>query len=141
MPNSNASSIADRSGSDAGRRVFALVLTCAAIAGIFAAWHVAREGLTLSHYDARAHLVVARRIIDSLTPGWRQFGSLWLPLPHLLNAIPVQWDFAYRSGITAVAISIGALSWGLAALAERMYQRTRSWIVAVVPSAMILLSP
>jgi hypothetical protein len=37
--------------------------------------------------------------------------------PHLLNAIPVQWDFAYRA-VTGVLISIGALSWGLAAIAS-----------------------
>ena len=49
-------------------------------------------GLTLSHYDARGHLVVARRIVDSLTPGWQQIGAVWLPLPHLLNALPVQID-------------------------------------------------
>ena len=58
----------------------------------------ARADLTLSHYDARAHLVVARRVVDSLTPGWRQLGGVWLPLPHLINLIPVQWDSSYRTG-------------------------------------------
>ena len=41
--------------------------------------------LVLSHYDAKAHLVVARRVIDNLTPGWQQIGAVWLPLPHLLQ--------------------------------------------------------
>ena len=50
------------------------------------------SGLTLSHYDAKGHLVVARRILDSLTPGWKQIGAVWLPLPHLLNMLPVQVD-------------------------------------------------
>ena len=50
-------------------------------------------GLTLAHYDARAHLVVARRILDSLMPGWQQVGAVWLPLPHLLNMLPVQIDW------------------------------------------------
>ena len=48
------------------------------------------QDLTLSHYDAKAHLVVARRIVDSMRPGWMQIGAVWLPLPHLLNLIPVQ---------------------------------------------------
>ena len=26
------------------------------------------------------------RVIDSLTPGWRQIGAVWLPLPHLINS-------------------------------------------------------
>ena len=84
------------------RLVFALAV---AIGGA-AAWHYWRAGLTLSHYDARAHLVVARRVIDSLTPGWRQLGAVWLPLPHLLNAMPVQLDWNFRTGFSAVAISI-----------------------------------
>ena len=84
----------------------AAVAIAAAIGGAFVAVHYHRLGLTLSHYDARAHLVVARRVIDSITPGWQQIGAVWLPLPHLLNLIPVQVDAWYRSGASAVAISI-----------------------------------
>ena len=54
----------------------------AVLFGTYAAWVYAGAGLTLSHYDAKAHLVVARRVIDSLTPGWKQIGAVWLPLPH-----------------------------------------------------------
>ena len=86
--------------------------------GAIAAWHYAHLGLTLSHYDARGHLIVARRVLDSITPGWQQIGAVWLPLPHLLNAIPVQVDLFYRTGASAVAISIasyaiaaGAIGW------------------------------
>ena len=50
--------------------------------GAAAATYYAMQGLTLSHYDARAHIVVARRVTDSLTPGWRQFGAVWLPRPQ-----------------------------------------------------------
>ena len=75
-------------------------------------------GLTLSHYDARGHLVVARRIIDSITPGWQQIGAVWLPLPHLLNALPVQIDLFYRTGASAVAISIVAFAIATGAIAS-----------------------
>ena len=78
----------------------------AAILGTIAAAVYWRAGLSLSHYDAKAHLVVARRIFDSLTPGWEQIGAVWLPLPHLLNALPVQIDWLYRTGASAIAISI-----------------------------------
>src|SRR4051794_27394977 len=91
---------------------------CAAAAaawGAAAALHYWRVGLTLAHYDARAHLVVARRVFDSLTPGWQQVGAVWLPLPHLLNALPVQIDALYRTGTSAIAISI--LSMAVAAWA------------------------
>src|SRR5258708_36837613 len=82
------------------------IALAAAIGGAIVAWHYHRLGLTLSHYDARGHLVVARRIADSITPGWQQVGAVWLPLPHLLNAIPVTLDLFYRTGASAVAVSI-----------------------------------
>src|SRR5260370_17522906 len=85
-------------------------MLAAGSAGAIAALHYHRLGLTLSHYDARGHLVVARRIIDSITPGWQQIGAVWLPLPHLLNALPVQIDFFYRTGASAVGLSIVAVS-------------------------------
>ena len=59
-------------------------------------------GLALSHYDARAHLVVSRRIFDSIVPGWQQIGAVWLPLPHLINMLPVQVDVLYRTGAFAI---------------------------------------
>ena len=89
----------------------------AAIGGTIVAVYYNRLGLTLSHYDARAHLVVARRIIDSITPGWQQIGAVWLPLPHLVNMIPVQADVFYRTGASAVAISIAAFAVAAAAIA------------------------
>jgi len=79
-------------------------LVALAIGTAAAALYFAR-GLTLSHYDAKAHLVVARRILDSRQPGW-QIGAVWLPLPHSLNVRPVQVDQLYRTGLSAVAFSV-----------------------------------
>src|SRR5436305_3305893 len=89
----------------------------AALGGTIVAIHYHTLGLTLSHYDARGHLVVARRIFDSITPGWQQIGAVWLPLPHLLNALPVQIDLLYRTGASAVAISIASYAVTTAAVA------------------------
>lgn len=122
-------------------RLFWTVFVLAALAGSFAAWHYAQAQLTLAHYDARAHLVVARRVADSLTPGWRQFGAVWLPLPHLINFVPVQWDWAFRSGGSAVAVSIGMLAWGLASLAQYLRRATGSLSAALAAPALILLNP
>ena len=48
----------------------------AAIMGTITAALYWRADLSLSHYDARAYLVVARRIVDSLTPSWEQIGAV-----------------------------------------------------------------
>jgi hypothetical protein len=121
---------------------FAVAIGCAAsLIGTAAAIFYANAGLTLSHYDARAHLVVARRIIDSLTPGWQQIGAVWLPLPHLLNMLPVQIDLLYRTGASAVAISVastGVAAWALASLIVRTTS-SRSGAIAAV--ALLVLNP
>ena len=42
------------------------------------------NGWLLYYGDAEAHLNIARRMVDSRTPGYDQVGTVWLPLPHWL---------------------------------------------------------
>jgi hypothetical protein len=111
------------------------------LAGSFAALHYFRLGLTLAHYDARAHLVVARRILDSLTPGWHQIGAVWLPLPHLLNMLPVQVDAWYKSGASAVVISVLSMALAAASLASLLLRTTGSAVAAITGAALLVLNP
>jgi hypothetical protein len=122
-------------------RVFWSVAIASAVGGALAAIVYARLDLTLSHYDARAHLVVARRVLDSLTPGWRQLGALWLPLPHLVNLAPAHWDAAYRSGLVAVAISVLSLAGGLGALARYLRRSGAALSTAAIAPLGILANP
>ncbi len=108
--------------------------------GAFAAWHYAQLDLTLSHYDARGHLIVARRVFDNLTPGWIQFGAVWLPLPHVINAVPVQWDWAYHTGATGVFWSIAAMAWGLALLSRVVGAQLGSPLAGIAVAAAVLLN-
>ena len=113
----------------------------AAAGGAFAALHYHRLGLTLSHYDARGHLIVARRIFDSITPGWQQIGAVWLPLPHVLNAVPVQIDFFYRTGVSAVVLSIAAFAIAAGAVAAILLSLTDSAAAAIAGAAVFALNP
>lgn len=101
----------------------------------------AQAGLTLSHFDARAHLVVARRILDSLTPGWQQIGAVWLPLPHVLNMIPVQVDAWYRSGASAVALSVASTGLTAWAIARLIVKCTGSIAGAATAAALFIANP
>src|SRR5919201_3426935 len=105
------------------------------------ALHYHRLGLTLSHYDARGHLVVARRVIDSITPGWQQIGAVWLPLPHLLNMLPVQIDAWYRSGFSAVAISVASIALAAWAISWMLQRITGSIVAGAAAAALLLLNP
>jgi hypothetical protein len=123
------------------RRACALVAAATAMFGTAAAVHYYQLGLTLAHYDARAHLVVARRVFDSLTPGWQQVGAVWLPLPHLLNALPVQIDGFYRSGVSGVAISIASMAVAAWAIAILIHRATGSIVGGIVAAALLMLNP
>jgi hypothetical protein len=109
--------------------------------GCRAAWLYHAAGLTLSHYDAKAHLVVARRVVDNLTPGWQQLGAVWLPLPHLLNLVPVQIDVFYRTGASAVAISVLAFALAAVGIARIVMRATGSSSAGIAGAAVLALNP
>jgi len=117
-------------------------LAAAAAAAGLAAWAVFfQAGLVLSHYDAKAHLVVARRVIDNLTPGWQQIGAVWLPLPHLIQVFPTQIDLFYRTGLFASLVSIGCLAITIYAAARLILRVTGSSLGAVICAVLITLNP
>lgn len=113
----------------------------AGLLGIGAALYYASLGLTLSHYDAKAHLVVSRRILDSLTPGWEQVGAVWLPLPHLINMLPVQIDVFYRTGLFAIALSIACHALTAGAIAATIHALTASRAGALLGAALYATNP
>ncbi len=63
---------------------FALAIVMLSATGITAARWCCERGYTLYYGDAEAHLNIARRILDSRTPGPEQLGAVRLPLPHVL---------------------------------------------------------
>ena len=73
------------------------------------------NGWTLYYGDAEAHLNIARRIIDSRTPGYDQVGTVWLPLPHWAMIPLVRVDSLWRSGLA------GAIPSGLAFVLAGMF--------------------
>ncbi len=78
-------------------------LAACALAALSAAavWFFFSRGYLLWFGDAEAHLNSARRLFDSLTPGYDQIGTPWLPLPHLAMMPFTRVDAWWRSGIAA----------------------------------------
>ncbi len=65
-----------------------------------------RKGYILIYGDAAAHLNISRRVIDSLTPGFVQLGSVWLPLQHILT-LPLIWNnYLWHTGIAGSVVSM-----------------------------------
>ena len=104
-------------------RELSLVAALLSIFGIAAAvWHHA-QGFPLYYGDAEAHLNIARRILDSRTPGYDQIGTVWLPLPHVFMLPFVQSMDLWRTGMAGTIPSVacyvvaGTLLFGAARLA------------------------
>jgi hypothetical protein len=102
-----------------------VVLTLAALA--FCSQHQ----LLLLYGDAVAHLHIARRLFDSREPGFRQLGSVWLPLPHLLLVpfvLKMSW---WQSGVPAAIPSMAcyvAACVGLYKLALCFVRHSLAWL-------------
>ena len=85
-----------------------------------------RRGDLLLYGDAVAHINIARRIFDSLTPGLGQLGTVWLPLPHLLIAPFLVSDRLWRTGVGAAIPSL--IAYVLAAAG--IYRLTRELVAS-----------
>ena len=93
-----------------------------------------RHGTLLLYGDAVAHLHIARRVFDSITPGFRQLGSVWLPLPHIL-LLPFVWNMAWwRSGLAGACVSIPSYVLGCAGI----YRLARMWLDR--PAALVVVA-
>lgn len=114
------------------------MLACLSSAAV---WLCAAHHYILYYGDAEAHLNIARRVVDSLTPGYLQIGSPWLPLPHALMLPLVGHDWLWRSGLAGAIPS--ALCFVLAgtflfAAARRIFAATAP---AVAAAALFALNP
>jgi len=102
------------------------VALVAAFFGVLSFAYCARHNLLLLYGDAVSHLHIARRIFDSLNPGFRQLGSVWLPLPHLLMVPFVMRMDWWQSGLAGAIPSIGCYILGCVGI----YRLARMWLSA-----------
>lgn len=85
--------------------LFILVLTLGVISVLSFVYFLS-TGLNVAYNDARSHLDIGRRVVESLKPGLAQLGSVWLPLPHLLM-LPTIWnDWFWHTGMSGALQSM-----------------------------------
>ncbi|HEX4037224.1 MAG TPA: hypothetical protein VHX37_04125 [Acidobacteriaceae bacterium] len=96
--------------------------------------------MLLLYGDAVAHMGIARRIIDSLSPGISQIGSVWLPFPHLIMIPFVARMAWWQNGIAGAIPSMIAYVLSVAGL----WRLCRYWLRpagAVVATLFFALNP
>jgi Dolichyl-phosphate-mannose-protein mannosyltransferase len=141
--NSSASyrTLTDSATERAGLRGELWAVGCgAALLSLIALVYCYTHGLLLLYGDAVAHLHIARRIFDSLNPGFRQLGSVWLPLPHLLLVPFVQRMEWWQNGLAGAWPSMACYVAGCLGI----YRLARLWMApggAVVAVAFYALNP
>src|SRR5437867_2871569 len=92
--------------SDAGNRDSACVGVIASVIIVNAFLFFLARDQTFVHIDAIAHVNKARGLLDNFTPGLRQLGTVWLPLPHVLMAPLAAIDPLWRNGAAGSLLSM-----------------------------------
>jgi len=86
------------------RGVLLVALTAAAMSIATTAYYFHKNEL-LGYQDSYSHLEIARRVLVSQTTGIAQLGGIWLPLPHLMQAL-FAWNWTlYRTGLAGSIVS------------------------------------
>jgi hypothetical protein len=95
---------------DAATRDWAAVVvtSTAAVLSLLACVYFLRHELLLGYHDSYAHLEISRRILTGRTTGIAQLGTIWLPLPHVLQALFAWNSTLYLSGLAGAFVSMGA---------------------------------
>jgi hypothetical protein len=140
LANSNASLISEasqpqpsRSWRPAVELLAVFCLLAATSAG--ALWWCYQNGYLLHYGDAVAHLNIARRIVDSRTPGYDQIGTVWLPLPHALALPLVRHDELWRTGLAGAIPAAAAFILAgcfLFAAVRRLFSSSAAGFTAVL---------
>ena len=107
----------------------------ASVFSVAALAHYFHAGELLLYGDAVAHINIARRVADSLTPGVLQLGTVWLPLPHLLMLPFVVSDWAWRTGVGGAVpsmVSYVVATVGVFRLTRMFTSRVSAWIAVLV---------
>jgi 4-amino-4-deoxy-L-arabinose transferase-like glycosyltransferase len=129
-----------KTGATAALPVIACFLASAAVMAV-AVTYFQKTGATLYWGDAESHLDIARRVIDSRTPGWAQLGTTWLPLPHLLMLPLVRNDWLWKTGLAGAIVSAFCMALAATFLFAAVRRLFGSSLSASTAAAVFLLNP
>ena len=100
-----------------------------------------KHGYIIAYGDAESHLDIAKRVVDSLTPGFAQLGGIWLPLPHLLLIPFVYFNPLWRTGLAGSIVSGACYVVSAWYLYKTIFLLTKSGIGSFVGALVFMLNP
>jgi hypothetical protein len=119
----------------------AAVALISAVVGLVALYLSYRANVVLAYQDASSHLNIARRVLDSRSPGVAQLGTIWLPIPHLLLQPFVASDYLWRTGLAGSIVGFGCFEVTAIALFLSIRLIARHQVAAWVGLAVFLSNP
>lgn len=117
------------------------ILLCATMLAVGATAYSYFHGYIIAYGDAESHLNIAKRVVDSLTPGFAQLGGIWLPLPHVLMIPFIYSDFLWRSGLAGSIVSGGAFILSSLFLYKITWRITEHKGAAVLAAFVFMINP
>lgn len=118
-----------------------VVAIAATLVSLLAFAYFYSQGTILAYKDAVSHLEIARRVIDSPTPGLAQLGGVWPPLPHLLALPFVGFDQLYFTGFAGSFVSMASYVITAVLLYKIVHDLTGRTLAGVIGAAVFALNP
>ncbi len=95
----------------------------------------------LYYGDAASHIVKARELIDSRSPGIESIGTVWLPLPHILLMPFAVIDALFFSGLAGAALGVPCLIGTSVLIFSIVLRLTGSHPAALLSACLFGLNP
>jgi hypothetical protein len=109
--------------------------------GVAIALRTIDPNFLLYYGDSVSHLVIARRVFDTLTPALAQLGGVWLPITHLMLMPFVSNDFLFHTGMAGTAVSISATAITAVAIFRIVKMQFASSLIGVLSCLFYFLNP
>lgn len=113
----------------------------ALLVGLVAQFWAHGTGVVFAFWDAQAHLDIARRVVDSLTPGLQMLGTVWLPVPHLLLLPFTMVDAWWWNGVAGGIVGLTAFVITAAAVHDLLVRRVDDKRLAWFGTALVIGNP
>lgn len=118
-----------------------LVFLLATLFSCIALYYSYTNNYILTYNDAASHLNIARRVVDNLTPGLAQIGTVWLPLPHVLMLPLAVNDFLWNTGLAGSIVSMLAYIVSVLFVYKLIVSITNNNIGGFIGAMIIALNP
>ncbi len=113
----------------------------AIMVGMIAQIWAHRTATVFAFWDAQAHLDIARRVVDSTTPGLQMLGTVWLPIPHLLVLPFTLVDRWWWNGTSGGIVGCAAYVLIVASFHDLLVRRTGAPRFSWIGTLFVLLNP